>query len=216
MIVIVDYGMGNVGSIRNMLKRIGKDSTISADPNVIKSASMLILPGVGAFDNGMRRLHQLSLIPLLNQKVLQEHTPVLGICLGMQLFTARSEEGSLPGLGWIDAETVRFSLPAESQKKIPHMGWNYIEPKCHPEFWKELEQSRYYFVHSYRVQCKNPSDVMATADYGGTFTAAICRGNIFGTQFHPEKSHRFGMTLLRNIVGSIKDVSPTHSTMPAA
>lgn len=216
MIVIVDYGMGNVGSIRNMLKRTGVNSEVSSNRDIIEAAQMLILPGVGAFDSGMRRLQELSLLPLLNHKVLQKKTPVLGICLGMQLLTNGSEEGNLPGLGWIDANTVRFRLSATSPLKTPHMGWNYVEPVGMPSIWEELSRPRYYFVHSYHVQCNREQDVLATANYGGEFTAAIGRENIIGVQFHPEKSHRFGMTLLQNILRSIGHVSSACTTLSAA
>jgi len=197
-IVIIDYGMGNVGSILNMYKRIGvTDVQMSGKPEVINKADKLILPGVGAFDNGMKHLRESGLIEVLNNKVLKQKTLVLGICLGMQLLTKESEEGAASGLGWIDAETVKFSFQ-DNQLKIPHMGWDYIKVN-HPNPLIEQEgKKRFYFVHSYYVKCNDDRDILATADYGFEFTCAVHRENIFGTQFHPEKSHKFGMHLLEN------------------
>jgi glutamine amidotransferase len=201
-IVVIDYGMGNVASILNMLKKVGAAATVSADPAVIDRAAGLILPGVGAFDTGMKNLLERNLVPALQRKVTQARTPVLGICLGMQLLTRRSQEGTLPGLGWIDAETVRLERDP-SVWKIPHMGWNTLAVnRAHPLLTGLEEASRFYFVHSYQLNCFDPSDVLAEADYGGAFPAMIARGNIFGTQFHPEKSHRFGMKLLANFAAS--------------
>lgn len=202
MIVIIDYGMGNLGSIKNMLFRIGAESVITSDAKIIQSADRIILPGVGAFDNAMRKLDQLGMICLLNGLVLEKHVPILGICLGMQLFTKCSEEGSLPGLGWIDAETVRFRFDSKNANlKIPHMGWNIVEVKQRRFIFKDMcVESRFYFVHSYHVCCNEESNVLATSSYGITFHSAIIRDNIVGTQFHPEKSHKFGMKLLYNFV----------------
>jgi len=199
MITIVDYGIGNLGSIRNMLKKIGFDSQISDRPEIIKDASKLIMPGVGAFDAGMRQLNASGLVPYLEEKVLQEKTPVLGICLGMQLLTRRSEEGTSPGLGWIDAEVKRFLPPPGSKLKVPHMGWNIAKPAKVTGMTANVEsEERYYFVHSYYVHCQNREDVLLSGEYGQVFDAAFERGNIIGVQFHPEKSHKFGMRLLRN------------------
>jgi len=200
MIVIVDYGLGNIGSIVNMFKKVGVAATISSDPAVIEKADKLILPGVGAFDSGMRNLTERGLVPLLNRRVLEDKVPILGLCLGMQLFTKRSEEGQLPGLGWLDAETVRFKFDGDNAHlKIPHMGWNTIRPsRAHPIFTEMEPEPRFYFVHSYYVVCVNSEDVLAQAVYGFDFTAMLARGNIIGAQFHPEKSHKFGMRLLKN------------------
>lgn len=200
MIVIVDYGMGNVGSIKNMLKKIGVPAMISAKPEHIRAAEKLILPGVGAFDHGMSNLTERGLIPLLNQKVIEERKPILGICLGMQLLVQSSEEGKMRGLGWIDAETRRFKFNGEnSELKIPHMGWNPVKPVGEGLLFQGFPQPpRFYFVHSYHICCRHPEDVMGTTFYGYDFAAAIRRDNILGTQFHPEKSHKFGMQVLRN------------------
>lgn len=203
MIVIIDYDMGNVGSIANMIKRVGGESVITREPSAIRSATKLILPGVGAFDTGMQNIERFGLLSLLNQKVLEERTPILGICLGMQLLTTRSEEGVRAGLGWIDAETVRFpSSTAETAKlRIPHMGWNIALPAKPSALLKDMpETPRFYFVHSYYVVCRDPSDVLMTTTYGIPFTSAVSKSNIWGTQFHPEKSHSFGMQLIHNFV----------------
>jgi len=200
VIAIIDYGMGNLGSIYNMLNRIGVRSVVSSDPGEIALAEKLILPGVGAFDRAMQSLERLGLLPVLNERVLVNKVPFLGICLGMQLLSLRSEEGELPGLGWIDAETVRFVLDEENATlKIPHMGWNTIEVKRRsPILDDRYDGSRFYFVHSYHVRCADDANVLATARYGILFHAAVIRDNIMGTQFHPEKSHKFGLKLLRN------------------
>lgn len=199
MIVVVDYGMGNIGSILNMLRKAGAGATLSSDPAVLLKANRLILPGVGAFDAGMHNLMTSGLVEVLNHKVLQERTPILGICLGFQLFTRSSEEGQSPGLGWLDAQTVRFSFDnASEQRKIPHMGWNNVcVCKPTPLFPSPEQEQRFYFVHSYYVQCNNSSDILTRTDYGIEFTSAVCRDNILGVQFHPEKSHRFGLEFFK-------------------
>jgi glutamine amidotransferase len=207
-IVIVDYGMCNLGSVLNMLKRIGITAKASADPEAIKQAKKLLLPGVGAFDTGMRRLVELKLISLLEEKVLVQKTPVMGICLGMQLLTRGSQEGTLPGLGWIAGETRRFEFGQANgsapQLKVPHMGWNTIRVQRNGHLDGRLlfeglgDDARFYFVHSYYVRTDDLADVLATTDYGGEFVSAIHRDNIWGTQFHPEKSHKFGMRVLKN------------------
>lgn len=202
MIVVIDYGMGNMGSILNMLKKVGAEATVSSDKAVISRASKLILPGVGAFDNGMKNLNRLDLLPVLNRKAKDEKIPVLGVCLGMQLLTKGSEEGDLPGLGWIDAETVKFRFDKSDQTlKIPHMGWNTVEIKRADGIFEDMhEEPRFYFVHSYYVKCAEDADVLATTHYGHEFTSSLRRENIWGTQFHPEKSHKFGMRVFQNFV----------------
>jgi imidazole glycerol-phosphate synthase subunit HisH len=200
MIVIVDYGMGNLGSIANMLKKIGAEAAISSNVSIVEQADKLILPGVGAFDNGMNNLKELGLIPVLNRKVLEENTPILGICLGMQLITKSSEEGTLPGLGWVDAKTVRFRFDKmQTNLKVPHMGWNTITINQPCQVFNDMyEEPRFYFVHSYHAVCNNEKNVLSTTHYGYDFTSSIVSDNIVGTQFHPEKSHKFGMLLLKN------------------
>jgi glutamine amidotransferase len=204
VIVVVDYKMGNVGSVLNMLKKIGTQAVLSSSPDVVASADKVILPGVGAFDTGMRNIEALGLRPVLDRKVMELGTPVLGICLGMQLLTERSEEGALPGLGWIRGETVRFRFDgSDSRLKVPHMGWNEVRVLRGDGIFRGLadeQDTAFYFVHSFHVVCREPTDVLARTHHGYEFDAAVQRGNVIGTQFHPEKSHRFGMKLLRNFV----------------
>ena len=198
MITIVDYGMGNLGSIRNMLKRIGFESCISADPEAIAGAERLILPGVGAFDAGMENLEAAGVIPALNKRVLEDRIPVLGICLGMQLMAKGSAEGRRAGLGWVDADVLRFQ-PGPQSLKVPHMGWNRVQPVRSSPLTDGLpEEPRFYFVHSYYARCRRAGDVLLTTVYGETFHSAFASGNVYGVQFHPEKSHKFGMALLGN------------------
>jgi imidazole glycerol-phosphate synthase subunit HisH len=201
MIVIVDYGMGNLGSVQNMLKKIGFKSQISSDKEVIRLATKLILPGVGSFDNGMNQLNQLDLIDVLNEEVINKKIPILGICLGMQLMTNYSEEGTVSGLGWVDANTKKFNFEDDSQMKIPHMGWNYIEiKKPHPLLLNFISEPKFYFVHSYYVKCNIESDTIASTRYGIDFTSSFARENIMATQFHPEKSHKYGFQILKNFI----------------
>lgn len=204
MIVIVDYGLGNLGSIKNMLKKIGVRAEITDDYNRILKADKLILPGVGAFDDGMKNLDSKGLIKILNQKVIQEKTPILGICLGMQLMTEGSEEGKLPGLGWIEGSAKKFSSQNNGEKiRIPHMGWNILKPSNGSEntiFKSNFEELRFYFVHSYYVNIKNQEENAGLTDYGQKFVSAFKKDNIIGMQFHPEKSHKFGMSILKNFI----------------
>lgn len=200
MIVVVDYGVGNLGSILNMLRYLKIDSMISSKISDIESAEKLILPGVGAFDDGMKKLHDADIISTLQKKVMNQKTPILGICLGMQLFTKKSEEGTTQGLGWIDAETKRFRFNGLNTKlKIPHMGWNTVKIHDASTMYKGMdEEVRFYFVHSYYVQCHNPKNIITTTPYGIEFTSSLQSNNIYGVQFHPEKSHKFGMKLFKN------------------
>lgn len=199
MIVIVDYGIGNLASVLNMFKKIGvKDVVVSSNKEVIESATKLLLPGVGAFDSGMTNLENSGLIPILNKKALEEKIPILGICLGMQLLTKKSEEGQMPGLGWIDAETVKFNLDPKLKLKVPHMGWNYIKVNKKNPLIDTETKNRFYFVHSYYVKCLDESQSLATSHFGIDFTCMVNKNNIYGAQFHPEKSLKFGMKLLEN------------------
>lgn len=198
MVVIVDYGVGNLGSILNMFKKVGAKAIISGEPAVIRSAYKLLLPGVGAFDAGMQSLDNSGLRPLLDECVLHLKKPVLGICLGMQLMAKRSDEGVLPGLAWVDAEVMRIK-PEDSKMKVPHMGWNLVQVAKEDPLLNGLpDESRFYFVHSYHVVCANQADVLLKTKYGHNFHSAFRSGNIWGVQFHPEKSHKFGMRLLKN------------------
>ncbi len=199
MIVIVDYEVGNVGSILNMCKRIEVPAVLSRDPVVLAAAQKIILPGVGAFDAGMERLVHHNLIHVLRKRVLEERTPLLGICLGMQLLGNGSEEGERPGLGLLPARCVRFAEDRAKDLKVPHMGWNVVRPRQpHPLFRSDDDELRFYFVHTYHVVPEDPSHTLATTDYGGEFTSSVGHGNVLGVQFHPEKSHRFGMQLMGN------------------
>jgi glutamine amidotransferase len=201
MITIIDYKTGNLGSIQNILKRIGEESVITSDKDEIARAKKLILPGVGAFDTGMRNLTELDLVDILNQKVLVDKIPVLGICLGMQLLAERSDEGFLPGLGWIKAENLRFNFLNSLDFKIPHMGWNFVrQHKTSNLFENMYSDARFYFVHAYYFQAFDQSDILTSTEYEIEFTSAVEKGNIMGVQFHPEKSHKFGMKLLKNFV----------------
>lgn len=199
MITIVDYGMGNLGSVQNMFKYIGVQSQISGDAEVISKAEKILLPGVGAFDAAMKRLGGTGLMNVLNQKALEEKVPVLGICLGMQMLTRSSEEGTLEGLGWIPAQTVRFKFE-DRKLKVPHMGWNLVHQVNASPLIEELpEEPRFYFVHSYHVVADDDKYVLMRTNYGYEFDSVITNGeNIFGAQFHPEKSHKFGMKLFKN------------------
>lgn len=199
MLVIIDYGMGNLRSILNKLQRLGADARISSSIADLEEADRLILPGVGHFKAGMDNIRARNLLDPLNKKVLKEGTPILGICLGMQLFSRHSEEGNATGLGWLDAETVKFPL---GDLKIPHMGWNTLENRSPCILFSALPaDAEFYFVHSYYVKPSPSSNARAsTTTYGISFTSAVCQKNIYGTQFHPEKSHQSGMTILRNFL----------------
>ena len=201
MITIIDYNTGNLGSIQNIIKKIGGDSIISSDKEVIAGAEKIILPGVGAFDTGIRNLQELNLIDVLNHKIILEKIPVLGICLGMQLMSESSEEGTLPGLGWISGRTRRFNFFNTREHKIPHMGWNYISLHKSSRLFSDMyEEPRFYFVHSYFLYASNQSDILTSTNYEIEFTSSVEKENILGVQFHPEKSHKFGMKLLKNFL----------------
>jgi glutamine amidotransferase len=201
-VTIIDYGLSNLGSMSNMLRKIGARPTLAHTPEDVASANKIILPGVGAFDAGMRGLAASGMIDALEKRVMQEAVPLLGVCLGMQLLGGRSEEGKLSGLGWIDAETIRFQPAAHPGMRVPHMGWNRVAPcKASPLIEEPPEDLRFYFANSYHVMCSDPGDEMLKTSHSGfEFASAIERGNIRGAQFHPEKSHRYGMWLLKNFV----------------
>jgi imidazole glycerol-phosphate synthase subunit HisH len=198
MITIVNYGMGNLGSMLNMFNRIGIPSVVESEPEKICLAKKLVLPGVGAFDAAMSILNsQPDLRFVLENKVRVERVPVLGVCLGMQLLTRSSEEGRLPGLGWIAASTIR--IPSDTGVKVPHMGWNIAKQSSPSPLLKNIgDEPRYYFVHSYAVTVDDPKHSLMRSCYGFEFDSAIACDNIFGVQFHPEKSHRYGMQILKN------------------
>lgn len=201
--IILDYGMGNTASILNMLHRLGGEAVISSDRQQILEANALILPGVGAFDNAMQKLNDTGLVDLIKQRIQEDKIPFMGICLGMQLLFDSSEEGELPGLGLIPGVVKRFdfSFLNKHQLKIPHMGWNVVRPKSESPLFKGFEPDpRFYFVHSYHAVCADSNHVAATCDYEYQFTCAVQKENIFAVQFHPEKSHKFGMQLFKNFL----------------
>jgi imidazole glycerol-phosphate synthase subunit HisH len=202
MIVVIDLGSGNPGSVINMLRYLGVESVASCDVEAIRRAEKVILPGVGSFDTGMSALERLELLPVLQERIIGRSVPLLGICLGMQMLTLRSDEGILPGLGWIQGETKRFRFdsPAPSYR-IPHMGWNVAMPVKKSVLFDGLDsQARFYFVHSYHVVCERNEDIVASTHYGYDFACCVANNNIAGVQFHPEKSHKYGLRLLKNFV----------------
>lgn len=203
-ITIVDYGTGNLASIANMLRHIGVPAEISSDPAQVRKARRLILPGVGHFDFGMTALRSSGLLDALNDRVQGDGIPVLGICLGAQLLTRRSDEGNLPGLGWIQAETVSFSRGRLGPNlRIPHMGWSDTTFSPKEPLFKGAEASpRFYYVHSFHLACDKPENEICWGHHGYRFTAGIRSGHVCGVQFHPEKSHQFGMQLLRSFSAS--------------
>lgn len=199
MIVIVDYGVGNLSSVSNMLRKAGGEVLISRDPSDVLAADKLLLPGVGHFDHGMRMLNASGLRDAVDRFALDLRRPVLGICLGAQILGKGSEEGDEPGLGWIDMNCRKLS--AMPGVRVPHMGWNQIVRKKPSLLLGSMEaDARFYFVHSYRMECAHADDVLATALHGSEFTCAVQCGNIMGTQFHPEKSLRHGLALMRTFV----------------
>jgi len=204
LIVVVDYGLGNLGSFANMFKRLGVPAQVTRDRVQIEAADKLVLPGVGSFEHGIEQLRSLDLFDLIDHQVRVKQTPILGVCLGAQLMTRGSREGAMPGFGWIEADTVAFDLAkAGANVKVPHMGWSDIEVcKDSPLFHNMHPEPRFYFVHSYHFECDDSEDVLTTSVYGYPFTSAFERGNVMGVQFHPEKSHRFGMKLLGNFASS--------------
>ena len=203
MIVIIDYGMGNLGSVMNMFRAVGvRDIHVSSDIKEINKANKLILPGVGSFNSAMINLRNLGLVSLLNHKVLNDKIPILGICLGMQLFFEASEEGNVEGLGWIKGKVVRFYEKIEKRKlPIPHMGWNYATFEKKSKLMENsYPENKFYFVHSYHACCDEKEDILMSTKYGYKFTSAIQKGNIYGFQFHPEKSHKYGKILFKNFL----------------
>lgn len=206
MIAVIDYSVGNPGSILNMLAKIGAEAVLSAEEKVLARAEKLILPGVGSFDAGMDNLQKTGLIAFLEETVVRNSKPLLGICLGMQLLGIGSEEGQKPGLGWLDFENIRFRITAGMhddngrQLKIPHMGWNSVNIMQDSLLLANMQNSWFYFVHSYHAVSKEASTMLAETQYGYSFASIVARKNIYGVQFHPEKSHKYGLALLKNFV----------------
>lgn len=202
-IVVIDYGLGNLRSVRGAVSKLGFEAVVSADPADLERASKLILPGVGAFGDGMRNLARRGLVPILNRLVTAEHKPILGICLGAELMARDSVEfGHHEGLGWIDARVTRIA-PREPELRVPHVGWNAVHQLRDDSMFENVpEGALFYFVHSYQIECDDATVLRGTAEYGGPLTAAFRRASIWGTQFHPEKSQRHGLTLLGNFLRS--------------
>jgi glutamine amidotransferase len=199
-VAIVDYGMGNLHSVKRKLDKIGVHSQLTSDPRDLLRADKLVLPGVGHFGKAMEHLLTMGLLPALHEAVVVRRTPILGICLGMQLFARHSEEGDVDGLGWVDADVVRFAMD-DRRLKVPHMGWNGVSvARQSPLLGGVTEQTEFYFVHAYHLVCRDRADVLCETDYGVPFTSVIQRGNLYGVQFHPEKSHDAGENLLRNFL----------------
>lgn len=210
MIVILDYGMGNVGSIVNMLKKAGHKSVISSDFDIIKAAEKLILPGVGSFDTGIEKLTKSGLIPLILNHAQVEKKPLLGICLGMQLLGDKSEEGKLAGLSLIPFESKKFKFEEKSNLRTPHMGWNLVEKVNESYLINGIDSDfRFYFVHSFHAVCKANENILLESIYSYKFASAVVSENILGVQFHPEKSHKFGMKILDNFARGDEFVSQT-------
>lgn len=201
MITVVDYGAGNIGSVINMIRKSGGQAMATGSLNDLANAEKILLPGVGSFDNAMTRLKSLGLVEILQERAAAG-VNFLGICLGMQLLATHSEEGSIPGLGLIPGAVRKFKFDGEcSSLKIPHMGWNRVRAVREHSLANSLDQdARFYFVHSYFYDCDNPEDVLFSARYGMDFAAGVQRSNVMGVQFHPEKSHRYGMQLLKNFI----------------
>ncbi|MGB3900555.1 MAG: imidazole glycerol phosphate synthase subunit HisH [Mesorhizobium sp.] len=199
MIVLVDYGLGNIQAFANIYRRLGLPVATARTPQELDGARKIVLPGVGAFDWAMDKLNASGMREKLDELVLERGADVIGICVGMQMMARRSDEGKLPGLGWIDAEVVKFDTSGFNQPThLPHMGWNDIKVTADDTLFRGIETPRYYFLHSYHVVPKSDAHVLATASYGGRFVAAVRAGNVYGTQFHPEKSHGWGISLLKN------------------
>lgn len=196
---IVNYGAGNIASVVNMVKRLGYSCSVVTTAEEIKQAKKIIIPGVGAFDAGMSNLIKNNLVEALNYMALEKCVPTLGICLGAQLLGKSSDEGELKGLGWLDFKCVKFQ--STQTLKVPHMGWNFVKVENECLLTKNLpENSRYYFVHSFFMKMNNPAQALFTTQYGADFTSGVVKDNIYGLQFHPEKSHKFGMALLKNFL----------------
>lgn len=197
--MIIDVGLGNSGSVSNMLKYLGIDHFRSNKKKDLESASKIILPGVGSFDSGLRALKEAELIQPLKEIPKNKNKMILGICLGMQMLFQSSDEGELPGLGLLKGNATRFKFN-QTGLKVPHMGWNKIDLRQKDIFNSDYTDSKFYFVHSYHVNCEDDSDILATTDYGYNFTSAVMRSNVLGVQFHPEKSHKYGLRLLADFI----------------
>lgn len=204
MIAILSYGLGNINAFANIYKELNIPFVVAQDRHALDDADRIILPGVGSFDHAMQRLKASGLSEPLEEAVLGQGKPVLGICVGMQMLARSSEEGKEPGLGWIDGEVMKISFPPDAPRGLlPHMGWSTISAKSDEPLLQGLDDALgFYFLHSYRFVCHDSSGVIAMADYATPFHCAVRRGNIYGVQFHPEKSHHNGIRLLKNFAES--------------
>ncbi len=201
MILILDYSAGNIQSVRKKVERLNQEVWVGNDPKLLEKASKIILPGVGHFGNAMEQLQNLAVLEVLNEQVLVKQKPILGICLGMQLMAKSSEEGNANGLGWVNGTVKRFSVDDTLKYKIPHMGWNTVNIKKNSQLMKNIEESsEFYFVHSYHFTTEDQSLILNTTDYHYSFVSAFENNNIFGVQYHPEKSHDTGMQLIQNFL----------------
>lgn len=199
MIVIVDYGLGNIGAFLNMYKRMNIPARSARTPTELEEGSHILLPGVGAFDHALDLLDESGMRPVLERRVREEHVPVMGVCVGMQILADTSDEGTRAGLGWISGRVRSFASTFPAGMPLPHMGWNDVIPVGDRRLFTGLEdEARFYFLHSFYFECGNEADRAATTDYGGDFASAVHRDNVWGMQFHPEKSHHFGAAVLRN------------------
>lgn len=200
MITIIDYGVGNIKAFLNVFKQLSIPAQTATTATEVESATKLILPGVGAFDHAMDRLNNSGMREALDEAVLNKKVPVIGICVGMQMLSASSDEGELPGLGWINGSVKKFDVTQiQDVTHLPHMGWNDVKPVSEiPLFTGLMNDAKFYFLHTYYFECKKQEEVLAVTDYGGQFACAVGVGNIYGVQFHPEKSHNYGIQLLNN------------------
>jgi imidazole glycerol-phosphate synthase subunit HisH len=199
VITIVDYGLGNVQAFLNVYKRLNVPASRATTVDELRGASKVILPGVGAFDHAIERLEASGMRKALDEMVLEGNVPVLGVCVGMQILARSSEEGSLPGLGWVNGRVRKFGSGAGTALPLPHMGWNDVQPAANHPLFRDLERdAKFYFLHSFYFECERGEDVAASSNYGLAFSSAVSAGNIHGVQFHPEKSHHFGIRLLHN------------------
>ncbi len=200
-ICIINYQMGNIGSVAKKIKHIGYEPVIASTQKDIQSASKIILPGVGHFASAVNKLKSLNLWNAINEAVLVNKTPILGICLGMQLMAGYSEEGAVKGFGWFDADVIRFRIENKIKYKVPHMAWNSANAQKESPLLENIpDNTMFYFVHSFHIRCNEQKDILSATEYEYDFTSAIQKGNIYGTQFHPEKSHDWGEQLLTNFV----------------
>lgn len=200
MITLIDYGSGNIHAIANIYKRLNIPYQLTADLNLLKAAKKLILPGVGDFDETMKAFNQLGIKNLLDELVVEKQVPILGVCVGMQILGKGSEEGVAEGFGWIDGQVKKFDIKnLQTKPYLPHMGWNTVQPQKESQLFDNIiTENGFYFLHSYYFDCKNTEDILATTQYGIEFSSAINHLNVYGFQFHPEKSHQNGVEVFRN------------------